>query len=149
MGKTVNAAYDQDRFAEVNNDGVDENATLGTTNANWTQESDQTFRVRFTIQQTASGATAGLTITPTLEYSYNGGTYTEVGNPTDTDAPVRVVASANVTEGQTTTLRLGSGDSQINGRLEDSAPGAPACTFSNPSTGEAAEYEWALEIYGD
>ena len=144
-----NAIWDQDRFAEVQNDAADESATLNTTNQNWTQVADTTFRVRFCIQQTRTSADSALTITPTLYYSYNSGAYTEVGNPTDTDAPIRVAADANVTDGATTTLRLGSGDSNVAGRLEDGAPGAASVTVSNPSTGEATEYEWALELYGD
>ena len=147
MGKAVVGTYDQDRFAEVQNDAVDENATLGTLNASFSKDTDTTFRVRLTVQQTATAADTALTITPTLFYSYNGGAYTEVGNPTDTDAPIRVVNEANVTDNAQTTLRLGSGDSNVAGRFEDTAPGATSVTFSNPSTGEATEYEWALQVY--
>ena len=147
MTKTVNATYDQDRFAEVQNDAADESATLGTLNGDFSKDPDITFRVRFTVQQTATAATDLLTVTPTLFYSYNAGAWTEVGNPTDTDAPIRVVNEANVTDNATTTLRLGSGDSNVAGRFEDTAPGATAVTFTNTSTGEATEYEWALELY--
>ena len=152
MTKTVNTAWDQDRFNRVNNDGTDEAATLGTTytsnNTYTDQAADTTFRVRFTIQQTATSANSNLTITPTLRYNYNGGGYlNEVGNPSDTDAPIRVVNEANVTDGGTTTLRLGGGYSEITGRFEDTAPGAATATFTNESTNEATEYEWALQIY--
>lgn len=148
MTTMVQTAWDQDRFSEVVNDAADESATLGTLNANFSKDIDTTFRVRFTIEQTASGANLSLNLTPTLYYQYNGtGGYIEVGNPTDTDAPVRVVADANVTDNGTTTLRLGGGFTEVTGRFEDSAPGATATTFSDPATGEATEYEWALEIY--
>lgn len=149
MGKEVIGSYDQDRFAEVQNDAADETATLNTTNGNFSKDINTVFRVRFTVQQIATAATSQLTVTPTLFYSYNTGSWTEVGNPTDTDAPVRVINEANVTDNATTTLRLGSGDSNVAGRFEDTAPGATAVTFTDPSTGEATEYEWALEIYGD
>lgn len=151
MGMPVVTAFDQDRFNRVANDASDESATLGTTytgnNTYSDQNADTTFRMRFTINQTVSGADTNLTLTPTLYYSYNSGAWTEVGNPTDTDAPVRVVNSANVTDGGATTLRLGGGYTEVTGAFEDTAPGAAGVTFSNPATGEATEYEWAVEIY--
>ena len=148
MTAMVNASHTQSAFAEVQNDAADESATLNTTNANFTSDPDTVFRIRFAVQQTVPTANQQLDITPTLFYSYNSGSFTQVDNNGGTTQAVHVISIANITDNASTSQRISS-DSFVAGHLEDTAAAATTTAFTSaPGATEVTEYEWALEIEG-
>ena len=147
MTKTVNPTYVQQTHRFVSDDAANNSATLiGSNGDDASYAPGDTIRLRFLIEQATDGANTDLTVTPQLHYSYNGGSYGIIGGPSDTSFPIRVKSITNITDGNSTTQRIGSG-TFIGGTFEDTASSwGSGATFSS-STASEAEFEIALEIY--
>lgn len=147
MAKSVNASYVQQTHRFVDDDAANNSATLlGANGDDRSYAPSATIRIRFLIQQTVATANNDLTVTPQLHYQYNGtGGYILIGEPADTDAPIRVKSIANITDGTATAARIGAG-TFVAGTLEDSASSWAAVTFTTEAATET-EWEIALEIY--
>jgi len=102
-GGMTDPTFDQAHYSEVADDGDENNGTLGTEDADWTQLVDTIFRYRSTIHHTAGDTGNGRT--RQLQVSLNGGTYQNV------DASSTIVQSvtsgdAGAVDGDATTERL-------------------------------------------
>ena len=72
----VTANVVQQSFRGRNDDGSETAATwIAATNTNWTQAADETFRVRFVVQETAGGAASGSYV---VQRNINGGGWVTV-----------------------------------------------------------------------
>ena len=127
-------AFRQLHFRFRDNDGTDEtDATWRqSTNDDDTQDLDTTYRVRFSIEETAGFAANNQSFQ--LEYQVDGGGYVDVDGASSN---VRAVAS-NLVDGDDTTQQISSprvfqgGD----GQSTDGSPGGPACDFIGNDTWE-------------
>lgn len=98
------AAFDQDSYAFFE-DGTESGSTqIGTTNTETTLEVDTNYQCRLLIQEDGGGD--GSLMTPEFEYNHNTGGW---NNVTASSSVVQAVDSANLTDGNDTTQRLGSG----------------------------------------
>ncbi len=97
--------YDQDSFRWREDDGSESGATwIHAANVNLSSpQLDYTYRLRYLLQNT--GDKDG-TMTPRLEYQYNGGSWTQV---TTSSNYVRSIASSYVSDGTACTQQIGSG----------------------------------------
>lgn len=123
------------------NDDVTLNSSTFTysTNANWTQDSDVVFRVRFVVQE--ADTTAG-SYTYHLRYSYNGGAYTKV---TGSTSEIQIALSSQYADKNGTTKVLDGTGTWVNGQGLESSTDTDAINL--PSAGNT-EIEFCLKIIG-
>lgn len=117
----TNPSLDQDSFAFYN-DGTEAGSTIiGSVNTNPTLDVDTTYLVRFLVQEAAGGTTTNTSVT--LQYNHNSGGW---NNVTTTSSVVKAVDSVNLTDGNNTTQRIGSGTFQSTnaGVIEDGTGGS-------------------------
>jgi hypothetical protein len=138
IGTTV--ALGQEHYRFRNDDGDETTATwkvaLDTTTSY--QLADK-FRVRFSMHETAGGDPANFA--PTLQYSQNAGTWTNIG-AAGADAPIRAVASPNVADNAATTQQISSGTFTA-GSFEEATAAAAAIDLGRYGL---TEFEWSLEV---
>src|SRR5512139_2523990 len=97
--------YDQDSFRGRNDNGSQTTATWkAAANANWTQNVDENFRIRFLVQNTNNRL--GSAQTWRLQYNKGGAGWNDV---TASSSVVKAVDSANLTDGADTTQQVGAG----------------------------------------
>jgi hypothetical protein len=137
----VNPTLDQDSFRGRNDDGSESTATWkAAANTNWSQATDEIFRVRFLIQEDSGGSLNNQAFS--LQYRKNGGTWTAVAAQGATSDAVRYADSTNVADGDATTQQLGSG-TFVAGSVEEVDPSVSISFAGNDET----ELEYVLEIY--
>ena len=130
----------QQSFAKVDDDGIANAGTLGTTNANWTQLVDQPIRIRFLVNTVDKDETDGYH----LAQNFNGGGYAPV---TASSTEVKAVASEHSTpptDGDATTERLSGPDTFVAGQWVDDAV-VDSMVIAN---GEETELEFCIELVG-
>jgi hypothetical protein len=122
MGKATTI---QEHFVYVADDGDEAGSSLGTNDADWTQDVDTIFRVRFAVTETAGGTESQGFI---LRYNLAGGGYNDVGAGT----PIQYASSAEttwtITDGDATTnrpLNWGSGSFTAGEYSEDAVVTGP------------------------
>ena len=104
----TNPVYDQDRFARVFDDGDLTGSTLGTVNADWSQDVDTIFRIRFLVQESNNKATNNADFR--LRFNHGGAGYIEVGSATAVQYASSAETSWTLTDGDAiSTARLGGG----------------------------------------
>src|SRR3989304_5000971 len=121
------------------NDTVGLNSSTFTyfANTNWTQNVDETFRVRFVMQEVGGTANAD---TFKLRYSLNGGAYTDV---TSASSVVRATLSGQYADHDNTTLLLdGTGTFVAGDGLESSTS---SDSISLAASGNS-EVEYSIQI---
>lgn len=134
----------QEDFRVRNGDTVGLNADSdwkGALNANVSMDVDTTFRVRFQIAETndVNWVTAF-----DLNFSINGGSYSEVGAISASGVAVRFVATGQYTDGDATTDVLSGGTGTF-----DAGEGRESNPSSTPLLkSEHSEYEYCIEIVG-
>jgi len=131
----VTANLAQDIFRFRNDDGSETTATWSAVaDTNVTISGDTNFRLRIAIRETAGGAANNVPFD--LQYSLNSGAYALV----TTSTPVKVVTSANVTDGTATTQQLSSG-TFVAGEIDTDG------TVGNTTLeGSSTEHEWVLQL---
>ena len=136
----------QKSFRNRNDDGSESSATWEhALNTNWTQDTDELFRVRFLIERAA--VAQDLNTPHDLEYRIDGGSWTSV---TASSTHVQVVNSDNLTDHGDTTQQLGSGtyaEYPGNEQVVDASSATGYCQW-NKETLEEMETEWSLKIIG-
>lgn len=120
--------------------GLNVNTWTNALNTNWTQITDQVFRVRFTIQETAGAA---ITQAYQLRYSKNGGAYTAI---TASSSNVKLALSGQFADLDAATQVLASGTgSYVNGQgIESSSATGSIAILASGNT----EIEFSLSIVG-
>lgn len=98
------AAWDQDSYAFYEDGTESGSAIIGSVNNQQTLTVDTNYQCRLLIQET--GGASGSLMTPEWEYNHAGGGWINV---TTTSSVIRAVDSANLTNGEDTTQRIGSG----------------------------------------
>lgn len=99
------ATINQAAFRSYDDDGTESAATpIAAINADWSQDVDTIFRMRFVITETGGGMASNLT--PQLEYNLASAGWNPVNA---TSSVVQSVASAFVSDGAHCTQRVGSG----------------------------------------
>lgn len=98
LAKTVTSVFNQSAFRGRNDDGNETTATWkANENVNWTQNVDENFRVRFEIEETATGNTDFLptfvSAAEAIEYNLNGAGWNTI-NHDGTGTVVKKVASS-------------------------------------------------------
>jgi hypothetical protein len=115
MGKSVTG---QSAFVKVFDDGNESGSTLGTPNADWTENVDTVFRARFAVSETAGGTEAqGFQ----LMYNHNGGGYNLVTNTTPIQYTVSAEDGWTITDQDATTNRLAGSGSFVAGEYSEDA----------------------------
>ena len=126
----------QQAFQAFNDDGTLATSTsIAGENANWTQNSDTTFRVRFALEETAGGAATDNFV---LTYQLNGGGFVAVTAAT----PVQFATSGTVADGTAITAqRLSLASTFVNGEFDSNG------TVGNVTlTSQHTEMEYCLTI---
>ena len=101
----VSPAFDQDSFRGRNDDGSEAAATwIAASNLNWTQNTDENFRVRFLLQETAGGSADD--VQPQLQYNLNAAGWNDVNAAS---AVARSSPSGHFAEDADTTQQIGAG----------------------------------------
>lgn len=136
----TNPSLSQVGFRLRNDDGSQTTATWkANENTNATIGVDENFRIRFVVDETAGGAENNVTFQ--LQYSHNGGTFTNV---TALAVVARPSASPNVTDSTATTRQLTSGTGTFVANSFDEVDGlSGVTTFSG---GEVTEVEYCVQI---
>ena len=119
MGMPIDANWTQEDYAFYE-DGTESGSTLiGSAGAQQTLEVDTTYFCRLAISDTTgANATGEVDLRCIWQYNLAGGGWTDVGTTT----PVQFAASANVTDGGTTSNRQPTGTGTFNaGRIYESA----------------------------
>jgi hypothetical protein len=122
----------QEHFVRVFDDGSESGSTLGTADANWTQDVDTIFRARFCPAETGGGSEVRAY---ELRYSI-GGAYLLVTGST----PIQVTSSAEtswtITDGDPTTDRLSGSGSFVAGEYSEDGSTAAVTLVSQYSNVE-------------
>ena len=133
----------QRQFRARNDDGTETTATwIAAVDTNWSQNTVTNFRVRITTQADV-GAGANSPIAPTLYYSLNGGTSTQV---TSSSNVVRLSPSSQFADGAATTQQLsgGLGLTYVAGSMQESSSGAVSRVMAAGL--DISEDEWCVQI---
>ena len=134
----TSAVTTQAEFAEVADDGSETGSTLGTADANWTQDADVPFRARFRITTADKDETDGFRIYA----NYNGTGYNQVtASSSNVQMDSSVETSWTITNGDATTQRLGSG-TFVAGEYNEDAQTASMTI----AAGEETELEFCMTI---
>ena len=114
----------QTDFRARNDDGSETTATWkADANTNWTQDTDENFRVRFLLTCDAVEMISAYQ----LQYNLNGAGWNNVNG---SSSVVRSFASANLTDGADTTQQLGAGTFVTNNNGVDESDGLTgSCTM--------------------
>ncbi len=141
---TVNGIleFEQDSFRGRNDDGNESAATWkAIANADWTQQADTNFRVRFVVQENGDVSAADKTFQ--LEYNHNGGGWNDVNG---TSSVVRAWASPNVNDGADTTQQIGAGTYVSPNAGFDEVNGQAGGTSLDFSGKDEVEVEFCLQV---
>ena len=140
--------FDLNHFEGRDDDVTLNNATFnggGGTDTNWTQDVDINFRIRFSVQETASGMSANQNFS--LHYNHEGGGFNPVNGASSV---VRSFDTSQYADDDTTTLVIGSG-TYVAGDSEggDELTGTPGVTGNIDYGGsDEAEMEFCVQIIG-
>jgi len=130
----------QFNFRARNDDGTESTATWkAALDSNWTQNVDETFRLR--IRCTQGGGTANGFV-PTLQYNLNSAGWNDV---TTSSSVVRAVSSANVTDEEATTEQIDPGGNALAytaGKVSEDGQ----CGSYTFGSGQDTENEFVLQI---
>lgn len=140
----VNPSLSQAGFRGYADDGGEGAATpKAAENTGWTQAVDETFRVRFVVDETAGGTESNITLQ--LQYNLNGAGFVNV---TGSSSVVRAVASTHITEEGATTRQLTSGSGTfVTGAFdEDDGLAGEGTQIDFGSGGELTEVEYSVQI---
>lgn len=142
IGLAAATVLTQTTFRGRNDDGNETTATWkAAAGADWTQNVDENFRVRFLVSSTVAPPTQFTNLG--VHYSHNGGTYTFASTSASV---VRSVSSSNMTNSDNLTEQLaGTGNYNI-GKFTDT--GEIAGFQLTPATGDDTEMEYSLQIRG-
>lgn len=145
-GATPGAPFlNQIGFRARNDDGTETTATWKAGgNGPWTQNTNENFRVRFVIDETASVAENNVQLQ--LQYNRNS---TGWVNVTGSSSVVRAVDSTNVSEEQATTRQLGSGSGTFFTGAMDNLDGLLGTNNQIDFTADGlTEIEFCLQLVG-
>lgn len=132
------AAFDQDSYAFYE-DGTESGSTIiGSVNTQQTLTVGTNYQCRLLIQET--GGASGNLMTPEWEYNHAGGGWTNV---TTSSSVIRAVDSVNLTNGEDTTQRIGSGTFVTPNAWVSEVGGMPTLTFG---VGEECEGLLSFQI---
>jgi hypothetical protein len=147
-----NPRWNQDSVQGFN-DGTESGSTSkAAVNTTWDQPVDATFLVRFLIQETNAADVSNVSIDLKLQHNYNGTGFIDT---TTSSSYAKIVNSTNLTHGDDTTQRIGSGTwvgdnnwvADTSGTTNTSS--ASEAFSSNPAEGEdEAETLHAVQIVG-
>lgn len=128
-------------FRFRNDDGSEAAATWkASQNAAIEQRIDENFRLRVESQMTNAGDTTS--VTWTLQFRVNEGTWTDVS----TSTAVRLASSSQVSNGTSTTNQLTAGSGTfVAGRVMTTANTTPSISMTSSSH---TENEWCLTLHG-
>ena len=141
-GMGVNG-FRQAGFRLRNDDGDEITATWGALlNVDWSQDSDETFRVRFLVEKADGTSPFGTNVA--LFYSLNGGTYIQTYVDGQPLRAVRPFLSDHVVEDEATTQQLGSGDF-YGGSVNETDCSSAVFSAVN---GKEYEFEFVVQIRG-
>ena len=145
--KVIDAAYNQAGFRGRNDNGSEATATWkAAENANWSQEADENFRVRFVVDEIAGGW--GITETlARLQYNLNGAGWNSV---TAASSVVRIFTSPNEVDNADTTRQLASGSGDFAFGDFDESGGSASWPGGEPdgglAFGDLTEIEFCVQI---
>lgn len=146
MGAPVESSYTQTRFRFRNDDGSQTAATWkDAENASILQVVNSVFRLRIQVAQTVTNANRDLTKNFKVRFSRNSGVYTDVAGIGATTSGVRYAASANVSDGATTTSQLTAGSGTFLAGRIDNNNATGDLTFNIQ---QYTDLEFVLELYG-
>ena len=130
----------QYHFVEVDDDGAENAATLGTIDQDWDQDVDSNKRVRFQVSETNSKQTGAFTLKAQCRlYTTSWGSWQDI---TTTSSIVKAVTSGYVTDSDPTTERMAGAQNFVTG--EWSADGSFDDSFQ--LDGEDTEMELCFQI---
>jgi len=136
----ITAAFDQTQFRFRNDDGTEVTATWRqSVNVDDTQDTSTTYRVRFTVEETAGGAANNKLWQ--AEISLNGAARQDV----TTSSSVVIAVNSQLTEGNDCTQIISSSTfiSTNNGQSEDGEAGGGGNDYAGSDKGE---YEFSYQI---
>lgn len=131
----ITPVYDQSAFRGRNSDGNETTATwIAAENANWAiTGTSYHFKIRFVVQETAGGSAAK---TYKLQYSLNGGSWTDVTGSSDP-----VISDENTLDGTATTDQIGGTGTFIAGNFV--GIGGTSASITIPASGHT-EIEYGI-----
>lgn len=133
--RPITAVFDQKAFRGRNSDGNETTATwIAAENVNWSiTGTGYHFKIRFVVQETAGGSTAK---TYKLQYSLNGGSWTDVTGASDP-----AISDENTLDGTATTDQIGGTGTFVAGNFV--GIGGTSASITIPANGHT-EIEYGI-----